>query len=59
MNSPTVRYARPLAVSRSLLRALVKLNLVYGFLILTLLAATLVAPGPVMYALGVRPAPKP
>lgn len=46
-----------LAVSRRVLRALVVLNVVYGLGILALLIATLVADGPVMEALGVKPAP--
>jgi hypothetical protein len=44
-----------LALSRRVLRALIKLNLLMGGLILALLIATLIAPGPVMGALGVRP----
>lgn len=55
MNSPLERYAKPLAMSRKVLRALVKLNVLMGFLILALLIASLVAGGPVMRALGVRP----
>ena len=54
MNSPLERYSRPLALSRTVLRALIKLNVLVGFLILTLLIASLVAGGPVMRALGVR-----
>lgn len=44
-----------LAVSRRVLRILIKLNLLIGVLILALLIASLVAPGPVMGALGVAP----
>jgi hypothetical protein len=43
-----------LALSRRVLRVLVVANFVYGFLILALLVATLVAEGPVMGALGVE-----
>jgi hypothetical protein len=43
-----------LGLSRRVLRTLVTLNLVMGVLILALLAASLVAEGPVMGALGVR-----
>lgn len=43
-----------LALSRRVLTVLVKLNLVMGFLILALLIASVVAEGPVMFALGVR-----
>jgi Protein of unknown function (DUF2975) len=46
-----------LPVTRRVLRALVSLNLLAGALILALLIASLVAEGPVMEALGVRPAP--
>jgi hypothetical protein len=41
-----------LAVSRGVLRILIKLNLLIGFLILALLIASLVAAGPVFHALG-------
>jgi hypothetical protein len=44
-----------LGVSRRVLRILIKLNLLTGFLILALLVASLVASGPVMRALGVAP----
>ena len=47
-------YSSSLGVSRSVLRALIKLNLLMGFLILVLLIASLVAEGLVMRALGVR-----
>jgi len=43
-----------LALSRRVLRVLVIANFVYGFLILALLVASLVAEGPVMGALGVK-----
>ena len=49
-------YPDALAISRRVLRILIKLNLLMGFLILALLIASLVAEGPVMRALGVRPA---
>ena len=45
-----------LGVSRRVLRILIKLNWLMGFLILALLVASLVAPGPVFSALGVDPA---
>lgn len=48
-------YPDALALSRKVLRALIILNLVMGFLILALLIASLVAEGPVMRGLGVRP----
>lgn len=48
-------YPDALALSRRVLRALIKLNLLMGFSILVLLIASLVAPGPVMGALGARP----
>ena len=57
MNSSLESYAAPLGISRTVLRALIKLNLLMGFLILALLIASLVAGGPVMRALGVRPTP--
>ena len=44
-----------LAVTRRVLGAIIALNLLMGFLILALLIASLVAEGPVMRALGVRP----
>lgn len=45
-----------LGLSRRVLQILIKLNLLMGFLILALLVASLIAPGPVMRALGVRSA---
>jgi hypothetical protein len=53
MTAPLERADRPLALSHTVLRLLIKLNVVLGILILTLLTATLIAPGPVMRALGV------
>jgi len=47
-------YPNSLVVSERVLKTLVKLNQLMGFLILSLLIATLVAEGPVMTALGVR-----
>lgn len=44
-----------LPLSRRVLRALVVLNVIYGAGILALLVASIVAPGPVFGALGVRP----
>ena len=49
-------YPDTLALSSRVLRVLTKLNLLMGALIMALLIATLVAEGPVMGALGVRPA---
>jgi hypothetical protein len=43
-----------LALSRRVLRVLVVANFVYGFLVLALLVASLVAEAPVMVALGVE-----
>jgi len=56
MNSRPYAYSHPtsLRLSRQVLTVLVKLNLLMGFLILALLIASLVAEGPVMWALGVR-----
>ncbi len=50
------RYPDALALSRKVLGVVIKLNLLMGILILALLTASLVAPGPVMRALGARPA---
>jgi hypothetical protein len=52
----THSYPDPLALSRRVLRALTKLNLLMGALILALLIASLIAEAPVMRALGVPPA---
>ena len=52
----TQSYPDTLALSRRVLRALTKLNLLMGALILALLIASLIAEAPVMSALGVRPA---
>ena len=49
-------YPDILALSRRALRVLIKLNLLFGVLILALLIATLIAEAPVMEALGVHPA---
>lgn len=48
-------FPNALALSRRVLRVLVVVNVVYGALILALLIASLVAEGPLMGALGVRP----
>lgn len=48
-------YPDALAVSRKVLRVVIKLNLLMGVLILALLIASLVAEGPVMGALGAKP----
>jgi hypothetical protein len=47
-------YPTSLGLSRRVLTVLVNVNLLMGFLILVLLIASLVAEGPVMFALGVR-----
>lgn len=56
MNNQTYSdsYPTSLGLSRRVLTVLIKLNLLVGFLILALLIATVVAEGPVMWALGVR-----
>ena len=51
------RSDRPLALSRTVLRMLIKLNVILGILIFALLIASLIAGGPVMRALGVIPTP--
>ncbi len=51
----THSYPDPLALSRRVLRALIKLNLLMGALILALLIASLISEAPVMGALGARP----
>ena len=48
---------RPLALSRTVLRLLVKLNILFGIFIFALLISTLIAGGPVMKALGLIPTP--
>lgn len=48
-------YPDTLVLSSRVLRVLTKLNLLMGALIMVLLIASLVAEGPVMRALGVRP----
>lgn len=57
MTSPWERSNGPLALSRTVLRLLVKLNVIFGILIFVLLVATLIAGGPVMRALGAIPTP--
>jgi hypothetical protein len=57
MTSATNRFDRPLAISRTVLRLLIKLNVVFGILVLALLIASLIAGGPVMRALGAIPSP--
>jgi len=49
-------YPDALALSRRVLRVVINLNLLMGVLILALLVASLVAEGPVMAALGAKPA---
>jgi Protein of unknown function (DUF2975) len=51
----TRSYPDTLTLSRRVLRALTKLNLLMGALILALLIASLIAEAPVMGALGARP----
>ena len=46
-----------LPITRQVIRLLIVLNLLWGIAILTLLVATLTAPGPVLSALGAHPAP--
>ena len=55
MTSPLERSPRPMALPRTVLRILIKLNVVLGTLIFALLISTLVAAGPVMRALGAIP----
>ena len=57
MTSQPVRSEAPLALSRTVLRLLIKLNVVFGFLVFALLIATYIAGGPVMRALGAIPTP--
>jgi hypothetical protein len=57
MYSPE-RSDRPLALSRTVLRTLITLNFVLGFLIFALLISSLIAGGFVMRALGAIPAPE-
>jgi len=57
MTSLHERSDRPLALSRTVLRLLVKLNIIFAVLIFALLVATLIAGGPVMRALGMIPTP--
>jgi hypothetical protein len=54
MTSSLNRSDRPLALSRTILGALIKLNIVLGFLIFALLVASIVAAEAVMRALGVK-----
>ena len=51
------RFDRPLAISRTVLRLLIKLNVVFGVLVSALFIASLIAGGPVMRALGAIPSP--
>lgn len=57
MTSPLERSERPLALSRTVLRMLVVLNVILAILIFALLIFTLIASGPVTRALGVTPTP--
>ena len=54
MDSTLGRYDKPLAISRLVLRALIKLNVVVGFVVLAMFIASLAAK-PLMRALGVQP----
>jgi hypothetical protein len=45
-----------LALTQRVIRLLILMNLLWGFAILSLLVATLIAPGPVLGALGADPA---
>ena len=53
------RSDKPLAWSRTILRALIKLNVMFGILIFALFIASLIAGGFVMRALGAIPSPDP
>ena len=55
MTSLHAQSDRPLALSRTVLRLLVKLNILFGVFIFGLLISTLIAGGPVMKALGLIP----
>lgn len=57
MTSTPNRFDRPLAISRTVLRLLIRLNVVFGVLVVALYVASLVASGPVMRALGAIPSP--
>jgi hypothetical protein len=57
MTSTIDQSDRPLSLSRTLLRILVKLNIVFGVLIFALLTATFISAGPVFRALGAIPTP--
>lgn len=57
MTFPRERSDRPLALSRTALRILIKLNVILGILIFGLLISSLIAGGFVMRALGVIPTP--
>lgn len=51
------RSDRPLALSRTVLRMLIKLNVIFGILVFALFIASLIAGGPVMRALGAIDSP--
>jgi len=53
------RSDKPLAWSSTVLRALIKLNVIFGILIFALFIASLIAGGFVMRALGAIPSPDP
>jgi hypothetical protein len=57
MASSFDRSDRPLSLSRTVLRILVKLNILFGVLIFALLVSTFIAAGPVFHALGAIPTP--
>ena len=57
MTIPVGRSDRSLALSRTVLRILIKLNVVLGVAIVALLISTFIAGGPVMRALGLIPTP--
>lgn len=57
MTIPIERSDRPLALSRTVLRLLIKLNVIFGILIFALLVWSLIAGGFVMRALGLIPTP--
>lgn len=57
MPSTPNRFDRPLAVSHTVLRLLIKLNVVFGVLVSALFIASLIAGAFVMRALGAIPSP--
>ena len=58
MTTPLEPSDTPLALSRTVLRTLIKLNVIFGILILALFISSLIAGGFVMRALGAIPSPE-